>query len=204
MRTRALRLDSRRKTAEPREQMYGVTIRRGVDLPNAIDDSTDRANLFAVVHRIWRDACDSACRSQALQAALQYRLSQEQGFEASPLLLYLWLSALLRNGPAGWPFRIPICRIVIRWRLRWPGRRANQIDVGAAFEALAPRAPIEIWTGDDALLVPRFVAGLAALFAEADVRDLDAALTRRASDRRDGHTPRAVRLTAIAISAPAM
>ncbi len=29
--------------------------------------------------------------------------------------------------------------------------------------------------------MPRFVAGLASLFTEADVRDLDAALTRRAS-----------------------
>ena len=111
-----------------REQMYGVTIRRGVDLPNAIDDSTDRANLFAVIHRIWRDACDPACRSHALQAALQYRLSQEQGFESGPPLLHPWRSVSLRNGRAGWPFLIRICRTVIRWRLqatavcRKPGR----------------------------------------------------------------------------------
>jgi hypothetical protein len=159
-----------------REQVYGVTIRRGVDLPNAIDDSTDRANLFAVVHRIWRDACDSACRGHALQAALQYRLSQEQGFEARP--------ALAQRFAAQWPggLAIPNPDLPNRDPLAFAVEQSatNQIDVGAAFEALVPRTPIEVWTGDDTLLVPRFVAGLASLFAEADVRDLDAELKRRA------------------------
>lgn len=163
-----------------REQMYGVTIRRGVDLPNAIDDSTDRANLFAVVHRVWRDACDPACRSQALQAALQYRLSQEQGFEAGAA----FAAPLAQRFAAQWPsgLAIPNPDLPNRDPLAFAGAPsvANRIDVGAAFEALAPRAPIEIWSGDDALLVPRFVAGLASLFAEADVRDLDAELKRRA------------------------
>ena len=164
-----------------REQMYGVTIRRGVDLPNAIDDSTDRANLFAVIHRIWRDACDPACRSHALQAALQYRLSQEQGFESGPA----FAAPLAQRFAAQWPsgLAIPNPDLPNRDPLAFAGdpSAANRIDVGAAFEALAPRAPIEIWSGDDALLVPRFVAGLASLFAEADVRDLDAALKRRAA-----------------------
>ena len=164
-----------------REQMYGVTIRRGVDLPNAIDDSTDRANLFAVIHRIWRDACDPACRSYALQAALQYRLSQEQGFESGSA----FAASLAQRFAAQWPsgLAIPNPDLPNRDPLASAGdpSAASRIDVGAAFEALAPRAPIEIWSGDDALLVPRFVAGLASLFAEADVRDLDAALKRRAA-----------------------
>ena len=163
-----------------REQLYGVTIRRGVDLPNAIDDSTDRANGFAVVHRIWRDACDSACRSHALQAALQYRLSQEQGFEAGPA----FAAPLAQRFAAQWPggLAIPNSDLPNRDPLAFANESsaARQVDIGAAFEALAPRAPIEVWAADDALLVPRFVAGLAALFAEVDVRDLDAALTRRA------------------------
>ncbi len=168
------------ENGKTREQMYGVTIRRGVDLPNAIDDSTDRANLFAVVHRIWRDACDSACRSHALQAALQYRLSQEQGFEARPE----FAAPLAQRFAAQWPSGLAIPNPDLP--NRDPLAFADEIDVGAAFEALAPRAPIEIWTGDDALLVARFVAGLASLFAEADVRDLDAELKRRApvADRR--------------------
>ena len=163
-----------------RGQMYGVTIRRGVDLPNAIDDSTDRANLFAVIHRIWRDACDPACRSHALQAALQYRLSQEQGFESGTA----FAASLAQRFAAQWPsgLAIPNPDLPNRDPLAFAGdpSAANRIDVDAAFEALAPRAPIEIWSGA-ALLMPRFVAGLASLFAEADVRDLDAALKRRAA-----------------------
>ena len=163
-----------------REQLYGVTIRRGVDLPNAIDDSTDRANLFAVVNRIWRDACDSVCRRYALQAALQYRLSQEQGFEAMPAVAVTVAQRFAAQWPSG--LAIPNPDLPNRDPLAFADDRAtvNQIDVGAAFEALAPRAPIEVWTGDDALLVPRFVAGLASLFTQADVRELDAALTRGA------------------------
>ena len=165
-----------------REQLYGVPIRRGVDLPNAIDDSTDRANLLAVVHRIWRDACDSACRRHALQGALQYRLSQEQGFEVTPA----FAASLAQRFAAQWPsgLGIPNPDLPNRDPLGFADDRvgANQVDVGAAFEALAPRAPIEIWTGDDPLLAARFVAGLASLFSQADVRDLDAALARRASE----------------------
>ncbi|MBA3254255.1 MAG: hypothetical protein M3496_14775 [Pseudomonadota bacterium] len=167
------------KDDKTRQQVYGVTIRRGVDLPNAIDDSTDRANLFAVVHRIWRDACDAACRSHAIEAALQYRLSQQQGFEAKTA----FSEPLAQRFAAQWPdgLAIPNPDLPNRDPLASAGESAaQQIDVGAAFEALAPRAPIEVWTAADALLAPRFVAGLAQLFAEADARDLDAALTRRA------------------------
>ena len=168
------------KDGKPRGQVYGVTIRRGVDLPNAIDDSTDRANLFGVVQRIWRGACDSACRSHAIEAALQYRLSQEQGFEAKAA----FAAPLAQRFAAQWPggLAIPNPDLPNRDPLAHADEQsgANRIDVAAAFEALAPRAPIEVWTGDDALLAPRFVAGLAQLFAETDVRELDAALTRRA------------------------
>ena len=173
---------------QTREQIYGVAIRRGVDLPNAIDDSTDRANQFAMIHRIWRDACDSMCRGQALVAALQYRLSQEQGFESKP--------ALAARFAAQWPtgLAVPNPDLPNRDPLAFAAAAsaASHIDVGAAFEALAPRAPIGVWTGEDPLLVPRFVAGLASLFAAADVRDLDAALSRRALGRGPTNVHRAL------------
>jgi hypothetical protein len=58
-------------TAGPRRAIHGVMVQRGVDIPNAIDDATDRANLIGVIQRIWREACDSRCRAQALTAALR-------------------------------------------------------------------------------------------------------------------------------------
>ncbi len=65
-----------------RASIHGAPVLRGVDTPNAIDDATDRANLFSVTQRLWREACDIACRGQALTAALQYRLSGERVFES--------------------------------------------------------------------------------------------------------------------------
>jgi hypothetical protein len=59
-----------------------------------------------------------------------------------------------------------------------------QSHVAAGLEPLAPRAPLEVWTAEDPLLVRRFVVGLAELIAETDVRELDAALARRAAAAR--------------------
>jgi len=154
------------------KQRYGVAIGRGVGVPNSIDDSTDRANLFAVAHRIWRDACDGVCRSQALQAALQYRLSHEHGFDVTP--------ALAPSFVTRWPhgLAVPNPDLPNRDPLLGLGAAAR-VDVDASFEALNPRAPIEVWSGSDPLLVSRFIAALATLIADADVRDLNAAMVRR-------------------------
>jgi hypothetical protein len=62
------------------KRFHGIPVQRGVDIPNAIDDATDRANRIAVTQRIWREACDADCRPAALTAALQYRLSGERAF----------------------------------------------------------------------------------------------------------------------------
>ncbi len=46
-----------------RPNFYGIPVQRGVDIPNAIDDAIDRANRIGVTQRIWREACDAACRA---------------------------------------------------------------------------------------------------------------------------------------------
>ena len=51
-------------------RIFGADLRRGVDAPNAIDDATDAANLFAVTHRLWRDACDARCRPAAIRGGV--------------------------------------------------------------------------------------------------------------------------------------
>jgi hypothetical protein len=48
-----------------RKSYYGIPVHRGVDIPNAIDDATDRANRIGATQRIWREACDApAARSR--------------------------------------------------------------------------------------------------------------------------------------------
>ena len=88
---------------------YGVPIRRGVDIPNAIDEATERANLYGVTQLLWREACgDGAlgarCRAAATGAALQYRLSGDRAFDES--------SAEWRDG-----FLTPFAHT---WAARWP------------------------------------------------------------------------------------
>ena len=161
-----------------RKDFYGIPVHRGVDIPNAIDDATDRANRIGATQRIWREACDAACRPAALTAALQYRLSGERGFEAPSLA-----GTLARGFAVRWPggLAIPNPDIPNRDPLAFVPDTIGvaQSHVAAGLEPLAPRAPLEVWTADDPLLVRRFVIGLAELIAETDVRELDAALTRR-------------------------
>jgi len=157
---------------------YGIPVHRGVDIPNAIDDATDRANAIAVTQRIWREACDAGCRSAALTAALQYRLSGERGFDAPDLS-----PALARGFAARWPagLAIPNPDLPNRDPLGFvPGSTGvAQSHVAAGLEPLAPRAPLEVWTAEDRLLARRFVMGLADLIAETDMRELEATLARR-------------------------
>jgi hypothetical protein len=158
---------------------HGIPVDRGVDIPNAIDDATDRANGIAVTQRIWREACDAGCRPLALTAALQYRLSGERAFEASALA-----GALARGFATRWPggLAIPNPDLPNRDPFAFVAGATGvaQSNIAAGLEPLAPRTPHEVWTADDPLLVRRFVMGLAELIAEADVRELDASLAGRA------------------------
>jgi hypothetical protein len=159
-----------------RGAIHGVLVQRGVDIPNALDDATDRANLFSVIQRIWREACDSTCRVQTVTAALQYRLSGERAFEAEPQIAAGFASRW-RGGLA-----IPNPDIPNRDPLAFAAGTSGiaQVDIPGAMEALTPRLPLAIWNASDPLLRARFVGGLAAQIAEADIREIDSALHSRA------------------------
>jgi hypothetical protein len=160
-----------------RNGFHGIPVHRGVDIPNAIDDATDRANRIGTTQRIWQDACDASCRPLALVAALQYRLSGERGFEAPTLA-----SALARGFATRWPggLAIPNPDLPNRDPLAFVPATVGvaQSHVPGGLEPLVPRAPI----GMDRrrpVTRPALRVGLAELIAETDVRELDAALTRR-------------------------
>jgi hypothetical protein len=161
-----------RSSAPVRTQIHGVSIARGVDIPNALDDSTDRANLIGVTQRLWRDACSSTCRVQALTAALQYRLSGERAFEAMPNLA----TGFSARWPAG--LAVPNPDIPNRDPLAFAkgATGVEQVDIPARLEPIAPRAPIDVWKADDPALTGKFIAGLAALIAADDVDELERAL----------------------------
>ena len=140
-----------------RTDYQGVPIHRGVDVPNAIDAATDRANLLGVWQLLWRVGCGDGdagarCRGAALAAALQYRLTDERAFdERSPAWRDELLPAFGRAWSARWPAGIAIPNPDIPNRDALPPEGARPVaglaaaHVPAAFEPLAPRAPLEVW-----------------------------------------------------------
>jgi hypothetical protein len=173
---------------------YGVPIRRGVDIPNAIDEATDRANLYGVTQLLWRAACgDGAagarCRAAATGAALQYRLSGDRAFDESSVE---WrdgfLATFARTGAARWPAGLAIPNPDLPNRDPLPPEGAPAATrlaglalahVPARFEPLAPRPPLETWRAGATETARRFVAGLAGHIADADVHALDERLAAR-------------------------
>jgi hypothetical protein len=171
------------------DSFYGIPVARGVDIPNAIDDATDRANTYAALQRIWQEGCELpdaaeavACRADALLAVLQYRLAGNRH------------PAPDRDGPAA--------ALARQWNALWPGGLAvlegdipNRVPLAAPldphrplsganlirlttidpiFEPFEPRPPHEIWHAPE---TPeqwhRLVQGLAQFVADADIQRLD-------------------------------
>jgi len=190
---------------------YGIEPDRGVDIPYALDNATDRANLLAAYQLLWRDGCEVAanreasarCRAALFVAALQYRLSGRQQFDRAEMRFRDHvLPVFARNAREYWPsgLRIPNADLPNRDPLilpvSAPGTRLQQtsgeaysmaenVNVQAAFDPLVPRDPSQVWQIADAVSVTRLVAGLAEFIAESDVRRLSTHLSRQARAAKD-------------------
>jgi len=179
-----------------RDSFYGIPVARGVDIPNAIDDATDRANSYAALQRVWQDGCalpeakDAvACRADGLLAALHYKLAGNRH------------PAVDQEGPAS-AFAEALSS---RWEELWPGGLAvpegdvpnraplagpldasiplSEADairlssVERVFEPFEPRPPSEVWQAPrSAELRRRLAQGLAQFVARSDIQRLDAIL----------------------------
>jgi len=180
-----------------RTDFYGIPVRRGVDIPDAIDAATDRANRLLLAQRLWREACGAdatagaRCRAALLAAALQYRLTGERAFDTR---VAAWrdsfVPAFTRSFSVHWPGGLALADpdIPNRDPMRMEaGRLAEGLalsHVAAPFEPLAPRGPLEVWSIDRPGVPQRLVAGLAAFIALADVQALDAHLAATPATQR--------------------
>ena len=183
--------------ASARNDFHGIPIDRGIDVPNAIDDATLRANRFAVNQLLWQQGCGGndepavTCRAGLFAAVLQYRLSGQQHFDrADPSYRDNVAARVATASRRQWPGGLAIGNPDLPNRNPLSGESpmsaaiavreaANLADVGAAFDPLSPRPPLEVWrvAGQDD--VARLVAGLSDFIAETDVERLDAALRKR-------------------------
>ena len=124
------------------DEFYGIPVARGVDIPNAFDAATDRANSFAALQRIWQEGCELpdapadgvACRADALLAVLQYKLAGNRH------------PAPDRNGP-GKAFAAALRR---QWDALWPGGLAlpdgdvpNRVPLAAPLDPHVPLSEAE-------------------------------------------------------------
>jgi hypothetical protein len=176
---------------------YGFPITQGVDVPNAMDDATDRANRLAVVQKIWRIGVPH--RAELLKWALQYRLGRLRLDElvAPPDLAAAWQE----EWPTG--LAIPNPDIPDRDPLRYGSTQPQtfgitRTDLRAPFEPSLPREAGEVWQmqRDANLILRRVVGDLADFFSEADIRllkevdaaVLEAAIHRMADPGQQGHS----------------
>jgi hypothetical protein len=96
---------------------YGLPVDQPIDVANAIDDATDRANLFAVTQLLWRKGCESnagrsagtQCRANVFILVLQYLLTGGRYFDVNPLRYGKdFLPALAKSWKQTWPAGIQV------------------------------------------------------------------------------------------------
>lgn len=194
--------------AQHRDAFAGVAVQRGIDIPDAIDAASDRANLLGVWQRLWREGCggdDAAgrrCRGAAVLAALQYRLGSERGFdEATAGWRDDLLPTLARQWRARWPAGLAIpnpdlpSRDPLQTGPATPPAGVALAHVPAMFEPLLPRPPLETWALDSDVpasaaatqlqtIARRYVAGLGSFFTHGEIRALDRQLHEHVARNR--------------------
>ncbi len=163
------------RLADEHRDFYSLPIKIGVDVPNAIDDATDRANVLAAYQTLWRDGCGPMidmgrrCRAQALLAALQYRLTSERGFQQDSVQFAKeFIVPFELNWRALWPEGIKIPNNDLPNRDPLQSEDSEKLAyVPARFEALLPRGHKEIWQLDTDRY--RLIKGIGEFFSNAEI-----------------------------------
>ncbi len=150
----------------------GFPVRVGVDVPNAFDDATDRANLLPAYELLWNKGCanDRRCRARALEATLQYRLTDQRTFDLqSEKFQREFLAPFEKNWQTNWPdgLKIPSNDIPNRDPLQFADSE-RLAHVPARFEALLPREHKEIWQWETDRF--RVIKGIGEFFSNRDIR----------------------------------
>ncbi len=179
-------------------RFHGVPVRAGIEDPYAIDSATDRANLLSATQLLWRDGCGAAdaaavgCRAAALELALEFLLGGAQGVDEAGATFTDGLAlAMDRQWRRQWPhgLKVPNPDVPNRVPLVIPAPDPGTLaHVAAAFEPLAPRAPLEVWQVDGRIGV-RLVSGVAEFLSASDVHRLDEHLRRSNAPRSEHAAP---------------
>ena len=174
--------------ASLQDEFYGIPVAGGVDIPNAFDAATDRANLYAALQRIWLEGCATpACRADLLLAVLRYRLAGNRHPAAETLP-----AEISERWRTLWPdgLAIPDADVANRIPLtapldpHVPLAEADAIrltSIGRDFEPFVPQPPKEVWRAPEER---RLIEGFAQFLASADIQRLDEVLWQQDAPTR--------------------
>ncbi|ANQ85783.1 hypothetical protein dqs_2754 [Azoarcus olearius] len=164
---------------------YGLRWRHGVDVPDAFDAATARANQLSAAQQVWREGCadasaarEAACRAGLLRLALHYRLGGSRHIALDDERARDIAAQLRANWQRHWPAGLPIADPTLPNRQPFAGvtqalTPQRLADVPATFDPLALRAPLAHWQGHDAGDLRQAIHVLAQFFSSADIRLLD-------------------------------
>ena len=174
-------------------RFYGIPVGRGIDIPYAIDNATERANGFALTQKLWREGCGDndlparRCRAGLFTAALRHSLSGGQSWVQDTNFNQNVVVPLRSEARRRWPGGLAVGnpdipnRNPLQNAADWPADPAARIahsHVAARFEPLAPRPPREIWQAEAPGALTTLVAGLAEFVSAPDHRQIEIALAR--------------------------
>jgi hypothetical protein len=176
------------------QHFYGIPAERGVDIPYAIDNATERANGFALTQRLWREGCGDAelparrCRAGLFAAALRHALSGGQAWVPDANFEQTVAAPLRATASRRWPGGLAVGdpdlpnRNPLQGVNTWPAEDAARIarsHVPARFEPLLPRPPREIRQPGSPEAIAALAAGLAEFIPAPERRQIEAALARQ-------------------------
>ena len=175
------------------QRFHGIAPDRGVDVPYAIDNATERANGLALTQRLWREGCggeDAAaqrCRAGLFAAALRHALSGGQIWTPDEAFERDVGVPLRTEARRRWPGGLAVVSADIPNRNplqgvdHWPADRAGRValsNVPARFDPLLPRPLQPVWQADAPAAPRQLVTGLAEFVAAPDRLRLANALGR--------------------------
>ncbi len=173
---------------------HGIPAERGVDIPYAIDNATERANGFALTQRLWREGCGDddlaarRCRAGLFAAALRHALSGGQAWVPDGDFAQTVAAPLRAEAGRRWPGGLAVGdpdlpnRDPLQGLSAWPADDAARIarsHVPARFEPLLPRSPREIRQPGSPEAIAALAAGLAEFVSAPDRQRIEAALARQ-------------------------
>lgn len=183
-------------------ELYGFPVRQGIDVPNAIDEATDRANEFSTFQLVWQEGCESAhapsdsiqCRAALFRFLLQSRLNGSPSGLRLPPYRDEFVPRLAMQWQEKWPqgLQVPNPDLPNRNPLDYPhtisrgsdeqpipptgyGTTRERAIMRSSFEPTILREPLSVWSisSDPHHVVDRVIAGLSHFLAVADVERLD-------------------------------